>query len=192
MSICKTRFITTDEIKSYTLITANVHDSKFEHNIEYVQISSLRPILSESLYDQIDAQIVASTLTVLNTTLLNTYIKPYLAQRIFEQSMLGLHSEVSPTGIQTRSPDSSTSVDTSMVKMMINDAKGKADHYQELMVSYLSVNQSDYPEYATTSTKEQRSEAPTSGMFVFDNTSTRDNRCRRNCRNWPNCACNYD
>ena len=61
MAICKTRFITTDEIKSYTPISKNVPDIKFEHNIEYVQISSLRPILSESLYDEIDAELVADT-----------------------------------------------------------------------------------------------------------------------------------
>lgn len=189
MSTCKTLFTTTDEIKACTPISDNVDDAKFSFNIEYAQISALRPVLSTSLYNEIDAQIVASTLTALNTLLLDTYIKPFLAQKVLALSLLNLWTQITPTGVHLKNPADATSVDSSGLKMMINQAEAKADHYQTLMVDYLSVNSADYPEYTTTSTEERREDQPSRAMIIFDNDSRSNRRC---CRNWPLCACAND
>ena len=186
MSTCLTQFITTDEVKACTFISSNVHDATFEQNIEYAQISALRPILSTSLFDEIDTQIDTDTLTALNLTLLDTWIKPFLAWKIYQLSLTGLYVRITPSGIQTKSTGDLQSIDASTLRMLKNEAEGRADHFQTLLVDYIVDNQIDYPEYTTTASHESRTSRPSMGGFVFSGSSS-NHRQICSCRNWPLC-----
>lgn len=178
-----TIFISTDEIKSKTPIGRSVHDSLFEHNIDIAQDNHLKPILSQSLFDQIKAGIDTPPLSADDQILLDSYIKPYIAWKTYELSIEDFHSQVTDTGIVKRSSANDEGISVAEVKMKIDNASGKADSYKDKMLDFLFASD-DYPEFNTTDTDERRSLSTNIAGIALRNSSFHQH-CQ--CRNWPLC-----
>jgi hypothetical protein len=151
MSLAETKIITEQEIKNWTDISNNVQSSSLAFAITISQDLYVRTALGEKLYEELVGQVANNTLTALNTTLLNGNdrlfrgIKPGLAWWIAYESYTYLHSKISPTGIQSKSTDQATSIDSRSLEIRKNMAKKKAEYYIDQLICYLRDNENDYP-----------------------------------------------
>ena len=71
-------FITTADLKKFTSMNGNVDADKFIQYIKIAQDIYLQSTLGTDLFNKINNDIVASTLTGNYATLVSTYIKPML------------------------------------------------------------------------------------------------------------------
>ena len=151
MSLAETKIITEQEVKNWTDISNNVQSSSLAFAITISQDLYVRTALGEKLYEELVGQVATDTLTALNTTLLNGNdrlfrgIKPGLAWWIAYESYTYLHSKISPTGIQAKSTEQATSIDSRSLEIRKNMAKKKAEYYIDQLICYLRDNESDYP-----------------------------------------------
>jgi hypothetical protein len=151
MSLAETKIITEQEVKNWTDISNNVQSSSLAFAITISQDLYVRTALGEKLYEELVGQVATDTLTALNTTLLNGNdrlfrgIKPGLAWWIAYESYTYLHSKISPTGIQSKSTDQATSIDSRSLEIRKNMAKKKAEYYIDQLICYLRDNETDYP-----------------------------------------------
>ena len=76
--MAKALFITTKDIKRYSIMNGNVDNDKFIQYIEIAQEIHIQNYLGTKLYEKIEDLIIAGTLDANPTykTLLETYIKP--------------------------------------------------------------------------------------------------------------------
>jgi hypothetical protein len=151
MSLAETKIITEQEVKNWTDISNNVQSSSLAFAITISQDLYVRTALGEKLYEELVGQVATDTLTALNTTLLNGNdrlfrgIKPGLAWWIAYESYTYLHSKISPTGIQSKSTEQATSIDSRSLEIRKNMAKKKAEYYIDQLICYLRDNETDYP-----------------------------------------------
>ena len=151
MSLAETKIITEQEVKNWTDISNNVQSSSLAFAITISQDLYVRTALGEKLYEELVDQVATDTLTALNTTLLNGNdrlfrgIKPGLAWWIAYESYTYLHSKISPTGIQSKSTEQATSIDSRSLEIRKNMAKKKAEYYIDQLICYLRDNETDYP-----------------------------------------------
>jgi hypothetical protein len=140
MSLAETKIITEQEVKNWTDISNNVQSSSLAFAITISQDLYVRTALGEKLYEELVGQVANNTLTALNTTLLNGNdrlfrgIKPGLAWWIAYESYTYLHSKISPTGIQSKSTDQATSIDSRSLEIRKNMAKKKAEYYIDQLI----------------------------------------------------------
>ena len=151
MSLAETKLITEQEVKNWTDISNNVQSSSLSFAITMAQDLYVRTALGEKLYEEILTQVKNNTLTALNTTLLNGNdglfrgIKSGLAWWVAYTVYPYLHSKVSPTGIQSKSTDEATSIDSRSLEIRKNLAKKNAEYLIDQLICYLRDNESDYP-----------------------------------------------
>ena len=74
----KALFITLKELKRKSIIDGNVDTDKLIQFVEVAQDTYIQTQLGTKLYDALQTQVINSTLTTANETLVNTYLKPML------------------------------------------------------------------------------------------------------------------
>lgn len=151
MAICETKLLTEQELKNWTDIPNNLSTKLFATIITQAQDMHIRTVLGEDLFSELLEQVENSTETALNLTLLNgddrlfRGLKPALAWWVAYNLYPFLHSKVSPTGIQTKSTEDATAIDSQMLAMRRKMAKAKAEYYSQQLICYLEENDTDYP-----------------------------------------------
>lgn len=99
-----TEWMTTTEVKTMAVHKTSFDDSVIDDHIFLAQYRYLRPALGDDFYEEIEAQVAASSISADNTTLLNDYLKKALAHFVlymcfykhnFQESSKGTRRELS-------------------------------------------------------------------------------------------------
>lgn len=134
-------------IKDYTFIDQNVDEKYIRISIEEAQKIHIRQYLGSGLYDQIISQVEGSTLTALNTTLLDDYIIPALKWWTLVEAAPYLTYKITNKNIVRKNSDNSTGVDYNELDQFMNMVTDKAEYYSQRLILYLCENSTDYPLY---------------------------------------------
>lgn len=177
-----TLLITPDEIKTKTPITKNVDESKFCHWIEVVQETYLEKVIRKSCLSDLKTAFAADTLSANQTTLLDDYIKPFLAWRVYQYSVTDFASTVTKVGIETKSEADNEPASDTRVSWKRKDGENAADEYQERLICYLCDNTDLFPCYLDCDDCDQPINKTNKGGFAFrqKNRSARDEFDRYN------------
>jgi hypothetical protein len=136
-------------LKNFSSIDINVDSKNLLSSIYKAQENHLLPLLGTDLYNAICLQASGNTLTTLNSTLLNSYIRPCLAAYSIYELPDNLEFQITNTGIQElRSNNSDTTDESKFNKLKVKlllDAQSLA----EKLSRYLIGNSSNYPLYYT-------------------------------------------
>jgi hypothetical protein len=133
-------------------IKANVSDEVFQTAIRIAQDIDVYPILGSGLFNELVGQQENDNLSALNTTLVDDYVAPALAEYAFVRGLLGNHFKITQKGVQTRHSDFSEAPEMSVLKQLIADAQNVANQYGERLINYLKDNYSSYPLYSNPGT----------------------------------------
>ena len=140
-------FIHPDAIKKTTYVDENVDEKYVRVAIERAQYRNIRPIIGSGIYDELQTQINAGTLTALNTTLLTTYIQPALQWWTLRELVYPMLYKFQNKNIAKKNSDNSTPIELEEAVQLRNEFQNQAEELTESIRLYLLENDTDYPKY---------------------------------------------
>lgn len=140
-------FISESFIKDNTLLHENIDFKFIRPVIILCQDIHLQPKLGTTLYNEIKTQIIGSTLTTANTTLLNDYIQPMLLYWVQAEAPSAISYKFLNKGVMQQGSENSQTASLDEINFISNKYKDKAEWYTERLVSYLLEHDTSYPSY---------------------------------------------
>jgi len=141
----KPLFVSEAWLTENSIINENVSYTQLRPTIVKVQEMRVQSILGTELYDEIGAQIVAGTLTALNTTLLEDYLRPAIREWVYFELPNVLAFKYMNKGMVRRTSQESESMSMDEIKRLIAKAQNDAEWYSERTTRYLLANRTEYP-----------------------------------------------
>tara|TARA_R110000744_G_scaffold96503_2_gene186470 strand:+ start:307 stop:807 length:501 start_codon:yes stop_codon:yes gene_type:complete len=149
--MAKALFVKTIEIAEYTALNGNVDVDKFKQFMWIAQELDIQNYLGTDLYDKINDDILAGTLTGNYLTLTNEYIKPMLIHFTMVQYLPWAAYTIANQGVFKHSSENSESVSKNEVDYLIDKELSIAKHYAKRFTDYICFESALYPEYNTNS-----------------------------------------
>jgi hypothetical protein len=145
--MARVAFISETYIKDNSFIDENVDVNLLRSEILDVQELRILPILGTGLFDELKTQITANTVTALNRTLLNDYVKPALKFWVLFDSALIFTFKITNKSIYKKTAENSETVATTDLDRIMDYCKIRAEFYSERITKYLIQNCTSYPLY---------------------------------------------
>ena len=149
--MAKALFITTEDIKRYSVLSGNVDPDKFIYMVEISQDTEVQYYLGTKLLLKLQDLILAGTINLpanaAYKTLLETYVKPMTIYWALVCYMPFAAYTVANGGVYKHTSESSETVSKDEVDYLVEKYRDIAQFYTNNFTSYMIYNQSDYPEY---------------------------------------------
>lgn len=140
-------FISETKLKESSAINGNVDDVLIRPIILECQRLYIEPIVGTGVYNQLITQVADSSLSALNTTLLNEYIVPCLIAYVKYECPVELNYKFTNKNVSKKNSENSTPNDLEETRFLMDRLKNKAQYYAERVTKYLCENSEDYPLY---------------------------------------------
>ena len=140
-------FITQEDLVKHTALNGNVDPDKFIQFIKIAQDIHIQNYLGTDLFNKINNDIVAGTLSGNYLSLLNNYIKPMLIHWAMSEYLPFAAYTIANKGVYKHGSENSESVAKNEVDYLVEKEQSIAKHYTERFIDYMSFNQSLFPEY---------------------------------------------
>ena len=153
--MAKALFITTQDIKRYSVLSGNVDPDKFIYMVEIAQDTEVQNYLGTKLLEKLQDLILAGTIDLpanaAYKTLLETYIKPMTIYWALVCYMPFAAYTVGNGGVYKHTSESSISVDKNEVDYLVEKYRDIAQFYTNNFTDFMIYNQTNYPEYTSNS-----------------------------------------
>jgi hypothetical protein len=143
----KALFITLKELKRKSIFDGNLDADKIIQFIEVAQDTEIQTYLGTKLYDKLQTDIIADSLTGNYKTLVDDYIKPMLIWYTQAAYIPYAAYQISNGGIYKHNSENATSVDQSEINSLASHATETAEFYTQRFMDYMDYNSNLYPEY---------------------------------------------
>lgn len=140
-------FISEQYLKDRSIISDNADMKTITPTIIYCQDLYIQNILGTDLYEDIKTEIIAGSVSSLNSTLLDNYILKPLMFYILCECTPALQFRYMNKGVMTKNSDNSNPVDLSTVQYLMSKWRNAAENYADILAKYLCENSNDYPLY---------------------------------------------
>jgi len=161
----KALFISVNDLKKKSIIDGMVDEDKIIQFIEVAQDTHIQRYLGTDLYEKLQADVIAGSLTGNYLILVDTYIKPMLIWYTQATYIPFSTIQIGNGGAFRRVPENAESVSKSDLDALIFKANETADFYTKRYLDYICNNSTLFPEYSTN----------TSGDIFPDKDSTYSN-----------------
>ena len=148
----KALFISREDLVRFTPISGNLDFDKVVQYIEIAQDIHIHEILGSTLYEKLQSDIIGASLSGNYLTLVNTYIKPALAQYAFLEFLPFSQYSVNNKGVFKHTSENATSLERNEINTMIEATRDTATHYATRLVDHICAFPTNYPEYLTNNT----------------------------------------
>tara|TARA_R110002074_G_C12040710_1_gene618593 strand:+ start:20 stop:535 length:516 start_codon:yes stop_codon:yes gene_type:complete len=149
--MAKALFITTEDIKRYSVISGSVDPDKLIFYVEIAQDTEIQNYLGTVLLEKLQALIIAGTVNdpanAAYKTLLETYVKPMTIYWSLVQLMSFIPYTIANGGVYKHTSESSETVSKDEVDYLAEKYRDIAQFYTNNFVSFMIYNQTKYPEY---------------------------------------------
>jgi hypothetical protein len=161
-------FITTEDIKAFTLTNGNLDPDKFIQFVKVAQDIHIQNYLGTKLFDKINDDIVANTLIAPYSTLLTTYIKPMVIHWSMVEFLPYAAYTLANKGVFKHGSENSTTVDKNEVDFLIEKERSVAQNYTRRFIDFICNNSTLFPEYNanTNSDVYPSKESDSSGWLI--------------------------
>jgi len=149
--MAKALFITTKDIKRYSVLSGSVDPDKFIYMVEIAQDTEVQNYLGTKLLEKLQALIIAGTVddpaNAAYKTLLETYVKPMTIYWALVCYMPFAAYTVANGGVYKHTSESSITVDKEEVDYLVEKYRDIAQFYTNNFIDFMVYNQNTYPEY---------------------------------------------
>ena len=149
--MAKALFITTEDIKRYSVLSGNVDPDKFIYMVEISQDTEVQNYLGTQLLEKLQDLILAGTIglpaNAAYKTLLETYVKPMTIYWALVCYMPFAAYTVANGGVYKHTSESSETVSKDEVDYLVEKYRDIAQFYTNNFISYMVYNQTTYPAY---------------------------------------------
>lgn len=142
-------FITRNDLVKYTAVNGNVDTDKFIQFVKIAQDIHIQNYLGSDLFNKISQDILDDTLTGDYLTLVNTYVKPMVIHWAMVEYLPFASYSIANKGIFKHSAENTSNVEKTEIDFLIEKSRNLAQYYTDRFISYMSFNQSLFPEYYT-------------------------------------------
>ena len=139
--------ISPTEYKDRTPVHGNVDDKLIRQTIFDCQDMYVQVLVGTGIYNELLDQVENSTLTALNTTLLNTYLQPGMRHWITANIIKPITFRMMDIGVQTKDSGNTTPIDTKYIQNLEDYYRNRSEFYAERVTRYLCENSTSYPLY---------------------------------------------
>ena len=144
-------FISEDKLKDSTAINGNVDVNFILPYVRIAQKIHCEDKLGTDLYDKLQSEITAGTLTGDYRTLVDDYIGDMLVQWAFYECMPFLRFKIQNGNIYSKTSETGNALSETEASSLREEVRNTAEYYTERLVTYLCNNSSLFPEYKTSS-----------------------------------------
>ena len=144
-------FISRDELIKYTALNGNIDTDNFIQWVKLAQDIHIQSYLGTDLFNKINADIVANTLSGNYLMLVNVYIKPMLIHWSMVEYLPFAAYTIANKGVYKHGSENSSSVDKAEIDFLVEKERSIAQSYTRRFIDYMSFNNNLYPEYNTNS-----------------------------------------
>lgn len=137
-------FLRPDDTMLTSYVESNYDNDQIRALIYDVQQMKILPLLGTGLYNEMDTQITANTITALNTTLLEK-IRPALRMYVLSMGMEVFNYKIRNKGVQTMSSENAQSVGLTELDRLVRKYDDMAQVYSDRVTNYLIENSISYP-----------------------------------------------
>ena len=149
--MAKALFITTQDIKRYSVLSGNVDPDKFIYMVEISMDTEIQNRLGTVLFQKIQALIIAGTVNdpanLAYKTLLETYVKPMTIYWALVLYMPFAAYTIANGGVYKHTSESSETVSKDEVDYLAEKYRDIAQYYTNNFINFMVYNQTTYPEY---------------------------------------------
>jgi hypothetical protein len=140
-------FITRDDIVKFTALNGNVDTDKFIQFVKIAQDIHIQNYLGTKLFQKLQADIIAGTLSGNYQTLVVTYVKPMLIHWGMVEYLPFAAYTIANKGVYKHSSENAENVDKNEVDYLLEKERNIAQNYTQRFIDYMSFNQQLFPEY---------------------------------------------
>ena len=145
----KALFITLKELKRKSIFDGNIDADKLIQFIEVAQDTEIQTYLGTKLYEKLQTDIIANSLTGNYQTLVNDYIKPMLIWYTQAAYIPYAAYQISNGGIFKHNSENATAVEQSEINALASHATETAEFYTQRFMDHMNYNSNLYPEYVS-------------------------------------------
>lgn len=139
-------FVTREDILRYTSVGGNVDTDKILPHVKVAQDLHIQPLLGTKLYQKIESDIVASSLTGNYLTLVNDFIQPTLIHMATAE-FISFHAyEISNGGIFRHQAENATTPSKAEIDGLHQRQLDVANHYRRRLIDHVTYYSERYPE----------------------------------------------
>ncbi len=140
-------FTSENDIKKNTVIDDNVDVRLLQPTIWMAQERHIQEIVGSNLYNKLQSDIVASTLTGDYLTLVDDYLVPALRWWVMFEADITLLYKYRNKNVATKNSENSNPVDFTQHKYLRDHNKDQAEWWSQRAIDWLCDNQELFPEY---------------------------------------------
>jgi len=137
------------DIVKFTAMNGNVDTDSFIQWIKTAQDIHIQNYLGTDLFEKIQADIIAGTLTGDYLSLVNAHIKPMLIHWAMVEYLPFAAYTIANKGVFKHSSENAENVSKDEVDYLVEKERDLAQYYTERFISYMSFNNTLFPEYRT-------------------------------------------
>lgn len=152
----KALFISREDLIKNTPISGDIDFDKLIQFVNIAQDVHVQGILGSKLYDKLQADIIAGTLSGNYLTLVNEYIKPMTIQYSFLEFLPYAAYTISNKGVFKHTSENSSNLTVDELADMKGSCRATALHYTKRFTDFMNFNSTDYPEYLTGNNDDMR------------------------------------
>jgi len=144
-----TNIMTSTEVKNLAVDDLAFDQTYFDNYIITSQRKYVRTVLGKDFYNEILSEIEGATLTVDNSTLLESFIKPMLAHYIVYECYSKVHTQLTNQGAMSNDTEFTDQTKSFEYSQSRDFYMNKADFWRKDMVTYIDEvkdnNSTKYP-----------------------------------------------
>jgi hypothetical protein len=141
------QFIDSNYVKLRCNINENVNSKLIDRVIVESQEMDILPLLGEILYDRLKDDIDNDTLAGVYKVLLETYVAPVLAYRVYQRLIYSLGFKIAEGNVYRSESENGSAVTNTELSMLSRNAAKIAETYSDRLVKFLCNRTSEIPEY---------------------------------------------
>ena len=149
--MAKALFITSKDIKRYSVLSGSVDVDRFIYMVEIAQDTEIQNYLGTKLLEKLQALIIAGTIDQPANSaykiLLETYVKPMTIYWALVCYMPFAAYTVGAKGVFKGQSENALTVDKEEVDYLVEKYRDIAQFYTNNFIDFMIYNQTTYPEY---------------------------------------------
>ena len=139
------------DVVKFTAMNGNVDTDSFIQWIKTAQDIHIQNYLGTDLFVKIQADIIAGTLAGDYLSLVNVHIKPMLIHWAMVEYLPFAAYTIANKGVFKHSSENAENVSKEEVDYLVEKERDLAQYYTDRFISYMSFNNTLFPEYNTNS-----------------------------------------
>ena len=148
-------FISENYLKQYSVINDNVDLKILTPTLIWVQDNYVQKILGQDLFEEIQSQINAASVSALNKVILDKWILKIILNYALMESTPEFKYKYMNKGLMVKNSDNSQAIDPTELQFEMDRWRARAEFYSENLRRYLRVNINDYPKYVSNITYDK-------------------------------------